>query len=256
MNIAREQTINYILSYIKQIKFGTDRRIAISAEPLFEIYAQIPAALSQIVNMQNQLLPILQDALDIKSSVPKSLNAAIKKGISTYRLPIDIGNLILEYWYNGGKYLRDVRDINEHYIALVDYTFYKYDEEPGEILVLLPDNPETKSANDFTYNREIDAYKVLETGINELNDLVETIFSRLGKEPKNFEPSISMKHMGNLEIEQERTLAIMINVPDIESTDNGMKIYLDTTEILQTIPKEGKGNIAVRKMIPDREVKE
>lgn len=255
MKIAREQTITFVNYYIKQIKFGDDRKIALSAEPLFEIYAQIPAALSQLVNMQNEILPILQCALNIKSSVPKSFNDAMNKGINNYNIPSDIWNLLTVYWKSGGKYLRDVRDINEHYIALVDYTFFKCDEEPGEILVLLPDNPEIKSANDFTYNREIDAYKVLINGINQLNDLIEVIFSGIGMEPKNFDHSISMKHMGILEIDQERTLALMIDVTDVKSTENGIKIFLHTTEILQTIPMEGKGNIAVRILVPDHEVK-
>ena len=59
MYVAEGMSVNLVRSYLKQIKFGADRKIAISAEPLFEVYSQIPAALSQLVNMQNQILPIL-----------------------------------------------------------------------------------------------------------------------------------------------------------------------------------------------------
>jgi len=50
---SEKHSVTLARAYIKQIRFPKDKKIALSVEPLFEVYAQIPAALSQIVNMQN-----------------------------------------------------------------------------------------------------------------------------------------------------------------------------------------------------------
>lgn len=255
MYAAEGMSVNLVRSYIRQIKFGKDRKIAISAEPLFEVYSQIPSALSQLINMQNQILPILQTALEINGSVPSSLNNAVKTGIKRYGFPDEVVNLINEYWVNGGKYLRDVRDINEHFVALVDFTFFKYQSDPGQILVLLPDNPEDKSPDKFTYNNELDAFEIISNGFTQLNFLIEGILNNIGIKPKPFENSIFLKHIGTLEEKQERTLALMIDITKSETSEKGTKLYLDTIELQQIIPKEpGKGNLAVRKVKPDHEV--
>lgn len=255
MYVAEGMSVNLVRSYLKQIKFGADRKIAISAEPLFEVYSQIPAALSQLVNMQNQILPILQAVFEINGSVPSSLNDAIKAGLKKYGFSDAIDRQINEYWSRGGKYIRDLRDINEHFVALVNYTYFKHEKDPGQILVLLPDNPEEKSPSKFTYNEELDAFDMISTGFNQLNELFEQILKDSGLAPLRFENSIYLTHMGSLEEEQERSLGIMIDITKTETTESGTKLYLDAIELMQIIPKDSKsGNLAVRKVKPDHEV--
>lgn len=257
MQAAEALSVNLVKSYIGQIKFGKDLKIAISVEPLFEVYAQIPSALSQQVNMQNQVLPILQSYLGIKASVPSSLKDALKVGIEKYGFSPEISSLINEYWRSIGNFIRDVRDINEHFVALVDFSYFKYEKDPGQILIFLPDNPEEKSPSKFTYKNENDAFETISEGLHQLNNLFEKIFSTLGVKPSQFENSLYMKHMGSLGEEQERTLGLMVNITKYEDSPTGRKLYLDTVEIQQIIPSEpGKGNIAVRKMVPDSEVDE
>lgn len=76
---AEGQSVNLVNSYIKQIKFGDDSKIALSAEPLFEVYNQIPIALSQLVNMQNHILVILQKAFEVKSSSIEIIGFIIRR---------------------------------------------------------------------------------------------------------------------------------------------------------------------------------
>lgn len=255
MNAAKEQTAALVRNYIKQIEFGQNKKIAVSAEPLFYVYAQIPTCLTLLISMQNDLLLILQRLLKISGEVPSSLNKAMKKGVCHYGFSKSIEEKLKDYWENGGKYLRDVRDINEHHLALVDYSYFKYETEPGQVVIYLPDNPESKSPKRFTYLREIDAYDTIVSGFESINSLVETILNNEGIEPAPFTPSLSLGQMGSLEMPQSRTLGLMINIQSTEATNIGVKIVLDTVEIKQVIPeKESGSNISMRKMKVDSEL--
>ena len=66
MHEAEKQTVMLVRTYIKQIQFGEDKKVAVSAEPLFFVYAQIPACLSLLVAMQNDMLVIFQKIFGIK----------------------------------------------------------------------------------------------------------------------------------------------------------------------------------------------
>ncbi len=255
MYAAEAQTVTLVRSYIKQIEFGPDKKITVSAEPLFYVYAQIPTCLTLLIAMQNEILVILQKIMNINGEVPSSLNKAMKKGLCSYGFSKEIHQAVKSYWDTGGKYLRDVRDINEHHLALVDYSYFKYENEPGQIVIYLPDNPEVKSQKKFTYLNEIDAYESIASGFESLNALVESILENIGINPTPFTPALSMGQMGTLEEPQNRTLGLMINIQSREASEQGIKIILDTVEIKQVVPqKEGHGNISLRKMKVDSEL--
>ncbi len=255
MYSAEQASVNIVRSYIKQIKFPDNGRISVSVEPLFEVYSQIPAALSQLVNMQNLLLEIFQGLFEIKKSVPASFRKAVTNGLTKYGFDKYTSTLVSAYWEKNGLLIRNLRDLNEHYIALVDHTFFSYTKDPGQILVLLPDNPETKSGDKFLYKNELDAYETIANGLIHLDALVSMVLEKLEYKPKRFESSLYMGHMGSLEEEQERTLGLMITITKVEKTESGSKLHLDTVEIQQIIPaREGAGNIAVRKLKTDSEI--
>lgn len=252
---AERQTVMLVQSYINQIKFGSENKIAVSAEPLFYVYAQLPACLTLLVAMQNEILVILQKVIGIKGEVPSSLNKAMKNGLEKYGYSKDIAAAFNHYWSNGGKYLRDVRDINEHHLALVDQSYFKYESDPGQVIVCFPDNPEAKSPSKFRYENEIDAFNTISGGLKELNDLIDLTLKDLGIKSKEFTPSLSFGELGELEVSQNRTLGIMINIQSRKTTETGIKLVLDTIEMSQIIPeKEGAGNITVRKMKTDKEL--
>lgn len=256
MHEAERQTVMLVRSYINQINFGSRNKIAVSAEPLFYVYTQIPACLTLLVSMQNETLVILQKAIGIKGEVPSSLNKAMKKGLDKYGYPKNIASLFSEYWSDGGKYLRDVRDVNEHHLALVDQSYFQYESDPGQVIVCFPDNPETKSPSRFQYQKEIDAFNTISDGLKDLNDLLEAALKELGVKSKEFTPSLSLGELGDLSIPQNRTLGLMINIQSREQTESGVNLVLDAIEISQIIPNEdGGGNVAVRKMKTDQELK-
>ncbi|WP_420629434.1 hypothetical protein [Candidatus Leptofilum sp.] len=255
MYVAEEQTVLLVRNYIKQIEFDSSSRIAVSAEPLFFVYSQIPACLTLLVILQNELIGIFQKIEGIKRAVPSSLNKAFKKGLATYGFSKGVSDQVNKYWLNGGKYIRDLRDVNEHHFALVDHSYFHFENDPGQILILLPDNPERKSIKNFTYREENDAFNTLSKGFLAINDLVESILEEFGYTQEPFTSSIYLAHMGTFEVPQNRTLGLMINTKSRTQTENGIQLILDTIEVRQIIPeKEGEGNIAIRKLITDSEI--
>lgn len=252
---AERQTVMLVRTYINQIKFGNDKKVAISAEPLFFVYAQIPACLTLLIAMQNDMLIILQKIIGIKGEVPSSLNKALKKGLKQYGFPENIDSAITEYWSNGGEYIRDVRDVNEHHLALVDQSYFKYESDPGQVIVCFPDNPQVKSRQKFTYIEEIDAYTAIAHSLKHINILIDGILEGLGVKEDQHKPSIAFGNIGELGTPQNRTLGLMINVQSREQTESGIKLVLDTVEMSQVIPtSEGGENVAVRKMKTDQEL--
>lgn len=255
MKKAQETTLYLVNEYKRQLIFGHDKRIALSTESLFDIYSQIPSALAQIVVMQNQILRIIQDILGIKEGVPKSLNQAMKKGLTTYGYTQEIENLFKEYWDNGGKYLRDIRDINEHYTALVDQTFIEHKNGISKVLIFFPDNPNEKSIEKFTYKKEINAIDAIEDGLSKLNNLVETILENLDIRPQEFGNHLGLRQMGEITNKEERTLGLLLSTEGVEEGENGLEVKLQAVEIKAVIPKEeGGGNVAARNLNPDRMV--
>ena len=254
---AERQTVMLVRTYIKQIKFGNEKKIAVSAEPLFFVYAQIPACLSLLVAMQNDMLIILQKIIGINGEVPSSLNKAMKKGLKKYGYPEKIGSAFAAYWSNGGEYIRDLRDVNEHHLALVDQSYFKYEGDPGQVIVCFPDNPKVKSRLKFTYQEEIDAYTTIAYSLKEIHTLMDGVLKYLGIEKNQHTPSIAFGNLGELGAAQNRTLGLMINVQSREKTESGVKLILDTVEMSQVIPDtDGAGNVAVRKMKTDRELED
>lgn len=254
MYAAESSTVGLVRGYLNQLTFGSDKKFVVAAEPLFEVYSQIPGALGQLVIMQNQLLPLLQAIYKIKGSVPSSLKDAVGSGLEKYGFSKELNGLVQEYWNSGGKYIRNVRDLNEHFVALVDYSFFKYESDPGQIVVFFPDNPETKSPAKFTYELENDAYETIASGIQALSSLLDCVLQKKGVAPSAFTNAILMSPMGDLTKEQERTLGLMIDITKVEQKGNERTIHCDTIEMKQVVPKDGKGNITVGKLKPDSEV--
>lgn len=250
-----EQTaVIFAKSYIKQLKLPENRRIAISTEPLFNAYSQIHNAVSSLAIMQNHILDLAKVILGIKSSTPASLAAAMKKGACKYGFDSNAASLIDDYWNYAGKYIRDVRNIDEHYDALVDQTFFEYKSEPGQIMIFLPDNPQDKSPNSFRYDDEMDAADTIIKALDSLNKLMDDLCQLSGIDVKPYGTVLNLSQTGELVKGEERTLGLIMEHAGTETNDKETVIKLDTIEIRQTLPNEKGGNISVSNLKPDSEV--
>ncbi len=240
------------LEYIKQLSFNSKNRVPFSCSELFLAYAQIPGTLSSIVILQNQILRLISAITKQGQNIPKSMNDAFKKGIEKIGFNNEINTLLYNYWNNGGKYIREVRNVNEHFDALVDYTFLEFKENRGKILIFLPDNPEIKSPKKFTYQKELDAYFTLYNGLQSLNELVNSICKLENIQDGQFKPSVIVNHVANLDSKKELTLGVFVSVEEIKDGVKG----LHAMELKQTLKSENNSpEIEFRNLKPDRYVK-
>ncbi|HAI41226.1 MAG TPA: hypothetical protein DCM40_25520 [Maribacter sp.] len=220
---SHKDSIDLAFLYVKQLKFNESRRIAFSCTELFLAYSQIPSALSAMVIMQNELLRIIAliSGGDGKN-IPKSMNDAFKRGIEKLGYSNEVNKLITDYWNENGKYIRALRNINEHYDSLIDYTFFEFDKNQGKILILLPDNPESQSPRKFTYSNEHNAKDIIHNGIHALNNLVNKICELYKIETKKYQPILLSKKAENFNNIEDTTLSLMISVEQIVDGKKGL----------------------------------
>lgn len=211
-----DDSIELAFLFIKQIKFSGSNRIPYSCTELFLAYSQIPASLSALVLMQNELLRLIPLITGSGKDLPKSMNQAFEKGFDKYGLNDDIVKLLNNYWKNGGQYVRDLRNINEHYDILVNHTFFEFKENIGRILIFLPDNPECMSTKKFTYNKELLANNIIHKAMNEMNNLVANICELSGIKKKDFQPIIISKNVETFNYDKETTINLMISLEEIK----------------------------------------
>lgn len=216
LKTSLSDSVELAFQFVQQLKFNNENRIAFSCSELFMGYAQIPAALSALVLMQNELLRIIPLISGSGKDLPKSLNRVFEKGVKTYGFSHEIEELLIQYWKNGGKYIRDLRNINEHYDILVNHTFFEFKNNRGRILIFLPDNPESRSPRKFTFKKELNANDVIHKAMTDMNNLVADICELHGFRKGNFRPHCISKTVYTFNYDRETTMNLMISLEEVK----------------------------------------
>lgn len=241
MKSAEASSVFLASQYYKQIKWPQNRRISFSSESVFRAYAQIAPALSALVDLQNQLLPICRLLLDIRCSLASSLSKEMKRDLRAKGFPAELVGSVEDYWEKSGKYIRDLRDVSEHFMDLSGDAIIEWTEGPGKLLVFLPDNPETKSPSKFTYVNETDAFEALANSAHELNEIINISAKIGGYNKKPFTQSFAFGRNGVLSGQSERTVSLIVSVKSKETDSNGVsRIVLDAIEFGQKAADENQ----------------
>lgn len=212
-------SVELAFQFVQQLKFNDSNRITFSCSELFMAYSQIPTSLSALVLMQNELLRIIPLISGSGIDLPKSMNRVFEKGIKTYGLSPEVEKLLNQYWDNGGKYVRDLRNINEHYDILVNHTFFEFKNNIGRILILLPDNPESQSPKKFTHKKELNANDIIYKAMNDMNNLVADICELNGIIKGDFRPHIISKSIETFNYDRETTMSLMISLEEVKENN-------------------------------------
>lgn len=110
-----------------------DDRIVYYSESLVELQNQISPLLSALRMMQDILNQLIRRKYP-ELNLPRSISDSIK-GIDKYDLPIEIKDLLNNYWKYYGKRIRDLRILDQHYSSIVDQIFLQ--TKPDRRIVLL-----------------------------------------------------------------------------------------------------------------------
>ena len=145
----------------------------------FQLVNGFGPVLSSIRAIQNQILPLVGSALGV--STPPSMNVKTA-GRKKVRLPKSVTEKIWNYWDSHGAKVKAYRDIDQHYTASMARMSIRTDE-PRRMIVLLPDNPEVKSPQQFTYDTETQALEYFASALRNLDTLLEGIAVELNIAP-------------------------------------------------------------------------
>jgi hypothetical protein len=199
-----------------------DDRIVFYSESLVELQNQISPLLSSLRMMQDSLNQLIRRKFP-KLNLPRSISDSIK-GIDKYELPNELKILLTNYWKAYGGRIRDLRILDQHYSSIVDNIFLQTKPD-RRIVLLFPDNPEEKSNQKWTFNKEIDGISELRIGFDETHQLIEDIFQYLGYTPTEVTDSIKLTQLGELTPFRKRTLSLWVDKTfKIEGEKNSLYI--------------------------------
>lgn len=184
-------------------------RIFLWSPQLFQLFQQFTPFLSCMRFLQNMLLRMVARRLELKTSVPKSLSAAIPR-IRSYGFPEKICALVEEYWSRSGESLKDYRDLDQHYFTLCNHVRLQW--SPDErLFIFLPDNPGVKAESQLTFAKEINALPYFVSSFNHFHECVERISIEFAFKPKALQEELNTVGMDKLEDGVRQTLALWID---------------------------------------------
>ena len=222
-----------------QLALGEDR-IVYQSPSLLAALNEISPLLSSLRIMQDMLLPL------IGRTNGRSMPASINDGMKTLHmlgLSNEIRGILLRYWQASGSSLRDYRVLDQHHASLVAHTFLQI-RPTKKVLVLFPDNPETRTPKKFTYDKSINGIEYLHSAFMRLHAVYEDIAGALGFEGGLIESEIGMAQLGILLPPRKRTLAFWYEANQSISA-TGMQINISGIEFRQ----RDDGRVELQRML-------
>jgi hypothetical protein len=195
----------------KSLNLKSDR-IVFWSPTFVQLLNEFSPFLSALMIMQNLLLPLVGRALNVRKDIPLSFREAIKK-LRVCGFNDEISRIAMEYWSSGGSEIRNYRDIDQHYHAIVQHSFLQI--SPVErALIYLPDDPQDRSRRRATFLKERDALVYFENAFVKFHAFVERVAALLGFQPAAIGQTVGMAQLGQLDDGIRKTLALMIDDSD------------------------------------------
>ncbi len=183
MNMLSMNCVNEYRRQKPRLKLNNNR-ILFWTPTVIEILSEMSPFLSALRILQNNIFRLAAKECNPQAQVPKSLNEAIKKGLEAYGLNDMMCEHFLSYWIENGEELKNYRDMDQHYYAMIRRSYIQtYPEE--KLLIFLPDSPEDKSTRSVTFEKELDAVTYLNEAFYKFHDFAEETGKLLGFEAEN-----------------------------------------------------------------------
>lgn len=148
-----------------------------------DAYYEVDAFVSDIVRYYESLRYILWEKNSDNRSVPRSYESLLKQ--SQYFLPAEIAKSLNENWESFGKIAKEYRDCIHHYSPVIfgmpSARLIIIDNEIPSATILLPDNPNARSRNAFSFEKSVDGLTYCWKLANESVLLALNISEQTGK---------------------------------------------------------------------------
>lgn len=222
-----------------------EESIVFNSESMVALQNEIPPLLTSLRIMQDLGNDLVRRLSGIE--IPRSISDTINK-IEKYNLPQELKDLYLRYWNEcGGGKLRDYRNSDQHYANIVDHVFLKL-SPVRNVLIMFPDNPETKSKKKFTYNERICGISVLRIGFDEIHDFIEGVLAYYEIETSMHCDSIGMDQLGDLRPYRHRALSLHFQTK-LTQTGNEPTLYISAIRLSQL----ENGKLEIQTLSPSEE---
>jgi len=153
MNVLSINCVNQYKRQKFRLKLNNER-ILFWSPTVIEILSEISPFLSTLRILQNDFFKLAARECNPNVGVPKSLNDAMKKGLTTYGFSDKLAKLFINYWDETGKQIKNYRDMDQHYYSMIKHSYIQtYPDE--KLLIFLPDNPDNKSTTSVTFKKEL-----------------------------------------------------------------------------------------------------
>ncbi|QQR75037.1 MAG: hypothetical protein IPJ17_05500 [Holophagales bacterium] len=217
-------------------------RISFWSPALAELLFELSPFLTTMVVLQNSLLAAAASQIGRPGTVPASLNEFLKKRSHYTWFDGAVATLLQGYWDDGGRTLRDFRDVDQHFYVLTQHSFLDLGSEPA-LRIFLPDNPDTKSPRQFTFAKEIDALTYCQREYSRFHDLTEAIAAHFGFEPAPHQQPLSLYEPYQVQPqEQPKTVALVVmDFGRFEGIELGQVAGESTMFVRQLAKPEGGG---------------
>ena len=211
--IYLKKTERECISQFKRFEHKLDLkndRLYFHSPTIFDLFGRISPILNSVRIMQNITAKLLKYELN-EITLPDNMRKLIDNEIHNEKLPNNIKKLVNEYWDNSGKKVKQYRDIIQHHYLLVRKTYLQISPEI-KIIILLPDNPDKKAYKDALFNEKINAIDYVRSAFYEFHDLLESLSSEFGYEPKPFQQELRLdKYINTKNKSDLGTIGLMIN---------------------------------------------
>ncbi|HEC38177.1 hypothetical protein LCGC14_0659400 [marine sediment metagenome] len=206
MKLLEKKCIQEYKNFANQIDIRHNR-IIFWSPTLINLISKVSPILSSIHFIQDKIINIIGKKLN--KPLGNRMRKVISGGKEKYSLPTGIFGLLRKYWIKSGEAVRKYRDIDQHHYSLINNSFIEV--EPNErILIILPDNPEVKKIEEFTFKHEKDTIRYLEEAFSSLHDFIEGLAGVFGFKNKKYSLTISLGQYGEFS-EKRGTIALRIH---------------------------------------------
>lgn len=187
MKTLSQLCVNQYLEFKSSLKMNTSQ-INFFSPILSELIIELNPFLSNMRIMQNQFLTLVaREAPNVSHlSVSTSLNKAMKRAhgeqkrrIETYGFEEEVVSAFIDYWDQSGIKIKKYRDLEQHYISIIEHSFLQVQPEE-KIVIYLPDNPDERRVHNITYDNQLDALDYMEESFLDFHNFVEEVCKLLG----------------------------------------------------------------------------
>jgi hypothetical protein len=169
---------------------------------------EFSGCLSSMKLAQNLIIPLFA-GLKRKGDVASGMDSAVRQ-VGSFGLPKAFTEAVLDYWTRFGIHIKAYRDVDQHFSALVGHTYVEL--RPSQrVVVVLPDNPESKSRKKFTFQKNIVARAFCEDAYRGLDEVVGKSAAAFELTPTPIQQSASLAPVGALAEGEHSTIGVLFH---------------------------------------------